>query len=277
MRDSKLPQYSELEAELLRSAALDVAPAGLHERLDTALLAGAAAVAAAGAATTHVTTAAVTQASAGVAHGALAATPMAAGAAIATSPGGAAMTGVVVAALKWVGIVAATGALSWGVVSRVRSPAAATPPAVVAPAPSGTSSVSERSTSTVAWNSSATPTPTSNATSNATSASNANPLPTAIPLTPQSASEDLTRELQLIDEARAGLARGDSARTIERLDRYDLNFPAPHLAAEALALRVEAYALRQDHERVDTLARTFLTRYPQHPLAARVKLLASGK
>jgi outer membrane protein assembly factor BamD (BamD/ComL family) len=90
-------------------------------------------------------------------------------------------------------------------------------------------------------------------------------------------TDSLPAELRLIDEAKDALTAGDTARVIERVDRYDLAFPSPHLAAEALALRIEAYALRHDRARVQSLSDAFLASYPQHPVAARVRLLRDAR
>ena len=260
MKNPNSPHYSELEAELLRSAALDVAPAGMHDRLDAAILAGAVAAGAASAVATSVATSAMTQ------TGAVAPATAAGAGYLAT---GAVKAGATAVMLKWALVVAVGAALSVGVLTRSVPHDAAprpSPPATPIQTPSPRNQTST-STPTATPAPTATATPTAIAAATATQASSASVPP----------SDDLPAELQRIDEARAALTAGDSSRVIERIDRYDLDFPSPPLAAEALALRVEAYALRRDRERVRALAQTFLTRYPQHPLAARVALLRDAR
>lgn len=96
------------------------------------------------------------------------------------------------------------------------------------------------------------------------------PMPSPVALAAPAASarpDDLAEELSVLERARGALDAKDSARTIAELDRHDLAYPHGGLAAEALALRIEAYAQRGDDARVTELAGRFLSAYPSHPYA----------
>ena len=67
---------------------------------------------------------------------------------------------------------------------------------------------------------------------------------------------------------------GSSERALVLLRRYDASYPGGAFRPEALALRIEA--LDQDGRRAEAraLAREFLARYPQSPVADRVARVA---
>jgi hypothetical protein len=88
--------------------------------------------------------------------------------------------------------------------------------------------------------------------------------------------QGLVQELIPIDAARAAFDAGDTAGALRQLDRHDLDFPHGQLAPEALALRIEVYALRHDRTKVADLASTFLARYPGHPQTARVRAIVQS-
>jgi hypothetical protein len=98
--------------------------------------------------------------------------------------------------------------------------------------------------------------------------------------TPPASSEErppapgLAGELVLLDGARAALAAGDAGATLARLDDHDRQYPGGALAAEALALRIEAHAKAKDTAQVEELVALFAARYPHHPYLNRVRALS---
>ena len=58
------------------------------------------------------------------------------------------------------------------------------------------------------------------------------------------------------------------------LRRYDATYPGGAFRPEALALRIEALDQDGRHAEAQALARDFLARYPQSPVAARVARVA---
>jgi hypothetical protein len=86
----------------------------------------------------------------------------------------------------------------------------------------------------------------------------------------------LTRELAVLEEARGALTRHDPARALRALDDYRLAFPGGTLHIEAAALRVEAVAQSGNVTRAGQLAEAFLASYPNSPLTARVRAVASS-
>ena len=91
---------------------------------------------------------------------------------------------------------------------------------------------------------------------------------------PVSASQ-LTRELSLLDPARAALDAHSGPRALQALDEYAKEFPKGSLRAEASALRVQAVGFG-DPAQALRLAQAFLASYPGSPLTARVRALADG-
>jgi hypothetical protein len=83
----------------------------------------------------------------------------------------------------------------------------------------------------------------------------------------------LTREVGLVDRARAALSRGDSGAALEALDRYEREVTGGRLGAEAMYLRMEALSRQGEHAQAANAARRLLSAYPDGPHAARAKAL----
>ena len=99
--------------------------------------------------------------------------------------------------------------------------------------------------------------------------------PTAAPTSNASSSASppmtLAEEIATLDAAKHALAGGDPAGAIAVLDRYGKDVPKPHLAPEAMELRIEAlHALGRDDEAC-ALSKHFLELYPSSPLSARAR------
>ena len=270
------------EARLLASAAGDIAPKDLHDDLHAVLLVSATTVAVGSAALAGAgTNAALAHAGAG-----LAATSNVTTAVAVSGVAGVTSTVGSIAALKWVGFAALAAVVSVGVHAATTSdtptprqnltlespppvPLAATiqapePPRVV-PVPVPTN-VAPDPVTVVAKP------PVPSVPFVATAVTLPKPTP------PQPAStvrvDDMPRELAVLDEARAAVAAANSTRALETLDLHDRDFPDSRLAAEALALRVEAFAVAHDNANVRSLASAFVATYPDHPLVARMRALA---
>jgi hypothetical protein len=93
---------------------------------------------------------------------------------------------------------------------------------------------------------------------------------TAIAPKPSADDEDVAREVEELDTARAALAAGDVDETIEKLNRHDLAFARGRLRPESLAVRIQAYAAKHDVTKVRDLAAAFRAEYPGHPFVARL-------
>ena len=81
---------------------------------------------------------------------------------------------------------------------------------------------------------------------------------------------DLRDQIALIDAARSAVKSGLTERALVLLHRYDVSYPAGAFRPEALALRIEALGEGGRSAESKALAREFLARYPQSPLADRV-------
>ena len=162
---------------------------------------------------------------------------------------------------KWVGAGVVAGVVVSGSavgLDRLGAPESAPParsaPAVARPAPSAEST---------------------QAPARAMASSTREPLPASAPA-PSDASEAdarLAREVDLVDQARAALRRGDTSATLEALDRYEREVQRGRLGAEAMYLRMEALSRAGDHARAANAARRLLAAYPDGPHAARAKAL----
>jgi hypothetical protein len=86
-------------------------------------------------------------------------------------------------------------------------------------------------------------------------------------------SDALLGELALLDRANAAMQIGDVSTALARLDEHDATYSAGPLAAESLALRIEAHAARKDAARVRELVDAFAARYPGHPYTHRLRAL----
>jgi hypothetical protein len=85
---------------------------------------------------------------------------------------------------------------------------------------------------------------------------------------------DLRDQIALIDAARTAVKAGSTERALVLLRRYETSYPAGAFRPEALALRIEALAAGGRGAEARALAREFLARYPQSPLADRVERIA---
>jgi hypothetical protein len=84
----------------------------------------------------------------------------------------------------------------------------------------------------------------------------------------------LSAELALLNEARAHVSQGEPARALELLARHD-RAPNASLRAEAALLRIEALRAAGDVAQAAELAKEFVERYPQSPLADRARRLST--
>ena len=87
----------------------------------------------------------------------------------------------------------------------------------------------------------------------------------------------LAREVELLDQARVALRDGQTAMSLQALDRYARECPSSQLAHEAIALQVEALLARGDCAQAAMVGQRFLAQHDRSPQASRVReLLASG-
>jgi hypothetical protein len=84
----------------------------------------------------------------------------------------------------------------------------------------------------------------------------------------------LEAELALLDRARAELARGEPATALSSLDDYDAALKGTRLALEARLLRIQALAAHGNRTEASKLAREFIARHPDSPLAERARAFA---
>jgi TolA-binding protein len=92
--------------------------------------------------------------------------------------------------------------------------------------------------------------------------------------TPPAPAADLRDQIALIDAARTAVKAGATDRALALLRRYEANYPGGAFRPEALALRVEALEAGGHGAEARALAREFLARYPQSPVADRVARIA---
>lgn len=84
----------------------------------------------------------------------------------------------------------------------------------------------------------------------------------------------LAREVELVEAARAALARGDASAALRSLDTYDREIPAGTLSPEARVLRIEALVRAggdANRARANALGDAFLAANPSGPQARRVR------
>jgi hypothetical protein len=98
---------------------------------------------------------------------------------------------------------------------------------------------------------------------------NRNRAPVAAPL--ESSRGDLREEIALVDEARTALREQSPRRSLALLRRYAAAYPDGTFGPEAEALRVEALDASGHHRLAQNLARDFVLRHPESPLAGRVE------
>jgi hypothetical protein len=94
------------------------------------------------------------------------------------------------------------------------------------------------------------------------------------PASASTSAGDLRDQIALLDAVRAAVKGGSSERALVLLHRYDATYPGGAFRPEALALRIEALDQDGRHVEAQALARDFLARYPQSPVAARVARVA---
>ena len=99
---------------------------------------------------------------------------------------------------------------------------------------------------------------------------------TAAPAPASTSAGDLRDQIALLDAVRAAVKGGSSERALVLLRRYDATYPGGAFRPEALALRIEALDQDGRHAEAQALARDFLARYPQSPVAARVARVAGN-
>lgn len=166
---------------------------------------------------------------------------------------------------KWIATAIVAGAAAGGGFLAGR----ATAPVNVAPPPSSTPVAT--TTPTVA--SSVPPTPS--------------PIPCAHDTTPppkptatstgqagQSAQDAFDKEQSLLERARSALVRHDAAAAEQALDECEKQFPKSRHAEERDYLRIQVTREKGDTEKTRSLAKAFLTKYPQSILKTRVEQLA---
>jgi len=95
----------------------------------------------------------------------------------------------------------------------------------------------------------------------------------AAPAVPAIDARRLVAEVAVLDRARAALRRGDAAGAAAALDEHARAFADGALLAEAELLRIEALAAAGDAAQARRRARDFLSRFPQSPLAKRLRSL----
>ena len=85
---------------------------------------------------------------------------------------------------------------------------------------------------------------------------------------------NLAREIELVQGARAALARGDASEALRMLDVHDHEFPSGTLGPEARVLRIEALVRAggdRNVARANALGDAFLAEHPSGPQARRVR------
>ena len=84
----------------------------------------------------------------------------------------------------------------------------------------------------------------------------------------------LTRELSLLEQARAALTAHAAGSALQMLNDYRTEFPRGSMQIEAAALRVEAVGQSGNQPLAQRLAQDFLRSFPTSPLAARVRAIS---
>lgn len=93
--------------------------------------------------------------------------------------------------------------------------------------------------------------------------------PAVAPASP-AATGQLGEEIARLSEIRGQLQSGSAARALELLGEYRSRFAEPNLAMEADALQVDALCKAGKHEGAREAATAFTSRWPGSPLAQRV-------
>jgi hypothetical protein len=85
------------------------------------------------------------------------------------------------------------------------------------------------------------------------------------------AADGLVEEIAALDRANQAL-KDDPDKALAQLDKHKKKFGSGTLGPEADVLRIEALAAKNDPRAV-TLAREFLSKHPQSPMASRVRTI----
>ncbi|MGC4094819.1 MAG: hypothetical protein QM756_44255 [Polyangiaceae bacterium] len=86
---------------------------------------------------------------------------------------------------------------------------------------------------------------------------------------------DLREEIRLIDAARSAVASRSYDQALSILRRYSSTYPSGTFGQEASVLRFEALDRSGQHGRAQVLARDFLSRHANSPLAERAERVAN--
>jgi hypothetical protein len=86
--------------------------------------------------------------------------------------------------------------------------------------------------------------------------------------------DGLRKELALVEAASRATKSGNGQLAIQHLAEYRKSFPQGKLALEAQVLRIEALALAGHQAEAARLSQAFLKRYPNSPVAARIRRYA---
>ena len=93
----------------------------------------------------------------------------------------------------------------------------------------------------------------------------------AAPAAPASGS--LPAEIAALDRARKALEGGDPAQALTLVDAYQSQYPNGTFSEEAEVLRIEALAKRGDRARATSAGQRFLAAHPTSPHAARIRAI----
>jgi hypothetical protein len=110
--------------------------------------------------------------------------------------------------------------------------------------------------------------------SQASGAASAKATPSPRTAPPGELGPSLAREVELVEAARAALARGDASAALRSLDTYDREIPAGTLSPESRVLRIEALVRSgsdANRVRANALGDAFLAANPNGPQARRVR------
>jgi hypothetical protein len=188
--------------------------------------------------------------------------------------------GLMIAAAKWVGIGAASGLLTAGVVDRVSTwdaPEPSSPVQKAAPtvSPGAGAAVPARAKAREVRNE-----VTETDEVETPGVKQVAPRAALVQPAPQEAAARRARlaaEVEAVDRAREAVARGNAAQALQALDAYERGFSEQRLRPEALYLRMEAFVQRGDVAGARSAAAALLAADPRGPHAARARaVLAPG-
>lgn len=102
------------------------------------------------------------------------------------------------------------------------------------------------------------------------------PRPTATAAATTDAKSDLARERELIDAARAGVARGHADAALSAVTRHEREFPQGQLREEREGLRILALAAQGRTGEARTFAARFRRSYPRSVLMPQIDAALGG-